>query len=66
MDLPKEECAGEWCPVLSNLRRPSKECVGRYDNLKVIPLNAELFFHLSEIGRAATASGVYLRWLLSS
>lgn len=66
MNLPQQECVGEWCPVLSNLRRPSMECVGLYHNIKVISLNSELFPRLSEIGRVATASGARLRRFLCS
>jgi hypothetical protein len=66
MNLPEQECVGEWCPVFLNLWRPSRECIGRYDNIKVISLNPELFSRLSEIGRIAIKSGVRLRQFLSS
>jgi len=66
MNLPKQGCVGEWCPTFSNLRRPSRECIGRYDNLKVIPLNPESFSYLGQIEQMAIRGGVRLRQLLSS
>ncbi len=65
MNLPKQECVGEWCPTFLNLRRPSRECIGRHNGIKVIPLNPESFSRLSEIGQTARESGARLRRLLS-
>lgn len=66
LKLPEQECVGEWCLTLSNLWRPSRECIGRHDNLKVIPLNLEFFSYLGQIEQMAIKSGVRLRKLLSS
>lgn len=66
MNLPKQECVGEFCSVLSNLRRPSNECVGKYGPVKIIPLSPEVFPYLTQVGELAEQSGVRLRQLISS
>ena len=65
MNLPEQECCGQWCPVFSNLRRPSKDCIGRYDMIKVVPVDAE-FPHLGEIEQMAIIGGMRLKQLLAS
>ena len=66
MNLPKQECCGQWCPVFSNLRRPSEDCIGRYNMVKVVPVDAELFPHLGKIEQMAIMSGMHLKQLLAS
>lgn len=66
MELSKQECVGEWCPAFSNLQRPSNECVGKYDPVKVIPLSPEVFPYLTQVGKSAEQSGLRLRRLVSS
>lgn len=65
MNLRKQECEGEWCPIFSNLQRPSKECIGRYDAIMVIPLRPELFPHMMAVCTKAEKSGERLRKFIS-
>lgn len=65
LNLPEQDCVGEWCRVFSHLRRPSSECVGRFEPIKVIPLSPEVFPHLIEVSETAEAGGVMVRELLS-
>lgn len=66
LNLPKQECVGEWCPVFLNLRRPSNECVGRFKPIRVTPLSPEVFPHLIRVGKTADKDGAHLKQLLSS
>lgn len=66
MNLPEQECVGEWCPILSNLWRPSNEYVGQDNPVKVIPLGPEVFPRLMQIDEMAKTSGERLRKFFSS
>ena len=60
LKLPEQECVGEWCPVFPNLRRQSRECVGRFEPVKTVPVSPEVFPHLMRISKEAEAGGVMI------
>lgn len=67
MNMSKQKCWGPWCPVVSNLRRPSDECVGKFKPIMFgTPLGPESFPYFVKIGEVAEMSAVRLRGLLLS
>ena len=67
MNMAEQKCWGPWCAVVSNLRRSSDECVGKFKPIMVsISLSPEFFPYSVKIGEMAEMSAARVRGLLSS
>jgi len=61
MKLPKQECAGRFCPIFDNLVTHDHEIVCKIRGLKTIDLPPEKFAQLEHVGEIATRSGSRMR-----